>query len=369
MSAPESVRTKDGMVWTLRTVTSSGIALYAPKGVCECPAFVMATLSELAEHGIQSAELAAAVAEHGAFPVPVGPESEALSAGRLAEIEARVQAATAGPWWTDRVAESDGSESVGVDAGDDNWIVPCQDLDPADAEFMAHARVDVPALLAEIRRLTAQRERRRVRLVALQNDALDMRGSLSPNGEGRKVPFPLGETLTPAVDWLIARVAELELERRSTNEALDDAVQELRAKERSDGSYPPALSWLALLDEDDRVEFLDELADSAAVNQSSDVRLAEVERTCATWRLIAEAQHGHNTAPGPDAEDPCHPCGCPKRFDRHADGCPTLADAAADKLTRAFAPVAVLREDPHDGPLHHDYRVGHDLPEAGGAPC
>ncbi|MFF9175916.1 hypothetical protein [Streptomyces sp. NPDC014793] len=21
-------------------------------------------------------------------------------------------------------------------------------------------------------------------------------------------------------------------------------------------------------------------------------------------------------------EDPCHPCGCPKRFDRHADGCP-----------------------------------------------
>ena len=36
------------------------------------------------------------------------------------------------------------------------------------------------------------------------------------------------------------------------------------------------------------------------------------------------------------AEDPCHSCGCPKRFDRHADGCPapttavmTLADAHA----------------------------------------
>ncbi|MEW2636554.1 hypothetical protein AB0903_34240 [Streptomyces sp. NPDC048389] len=35
-------------------------------------------------------------------------------------------------------------------------------------------------------------------------------------------------------------------------------------------------------------------------------------------------------------EDPCHPCGCPKRFDRHADGCPaqttpvsTLAQAHA----------------------------------------
>jgi len=58
--------------------------------------------------------------------------------------------------------------------------------------------------------LEAQRERRRLRLVALQNDALDMRGSLSPMGEDRKVPFPLGETLTPAVDWLIARIAELE---------------------------------------------------------------------------------------------------------------------------------------------------------------
>lgn len=24
-----------------------------------------------------------------------------------------------------------------------------------------------------------------------------------------------------------------------------------------------------------------------------------------------------------NGEDPCRPCGCPKRFDRHADGCPT----------------------------------------------
>jgi hypothetical protein len=39
-------------------------------------------------------------------------------------------------------------------------------------------------------------------------------------------------------------------------------------------------------------------------------------------------------------------CGCPARFERHAWGCPTL-------------PV----EDPHDSPLHHDYRLGHDLPE------
>jgi hypothetical protein len=72
---------------------------------------------------------------------------------------------------------------------------------------------ELERLQAEVAELEAQRERRRVRLVALQNDALNMRGSLSPNGEDRKVPFPLGETLTPAVDWLIARVAELEAER------------------------------------------------------------------------------------------------------------------------------------------------------------
>lgn len=71
-------------------------------------------------------------------------------------------------------------------------------------------RSELDTLRARVAELEAQRERRRLRLIALQNDALSMRGSLSPAGAGRKVPFPLGETLTPAVDWLIARVAELE---------------------------------------------------------------------------------------------------------------------------------------------------------------
>ncbi|MFE2712322.1 hypothetical protein ACFXKI_10095 [Streptomyces mirabilis] len=137
-------------------------------------------------------------------------------------------------------------------------------------------------LRARVAELEAQRDRRRVRLVALQNDALNMRGTLSPNGEDNKVPFTLGETLTPAVEWLVNRVAELELERHSTNEALDDAVQALRAKQ-----------------------------------------------------------------------------------DEPAKG-PT-PDESASRWTAFFAPVASLREDPHDSPLHHAYRVGHDLPETGGA--
>jgi hypothetical protein len=42
----------------------------------------------------------------------------------------------------------------------------------------------------------------------------------------------------------------------------------------------------------------------------------------------------------------------------------------ADGLTRIFAPTQALREvldGEHYEVVHHDYRLGHDLPEAGGA--
>ncbi|WP_460071138.1 hypothetical protein [Streptomyces sp. YKOK-I1] len=50
--------------------------------------------------------------------------------------------------------------------------------------------------------------------------------------------------------------------------------------------------------------------------------------------------------------DPCHPCGCPKRFGRHAWGCPTLT---AEEQGEHYASV------------HHTYRVPHDLPAPDGA--
>lgn len=113
--------------------------------------------------------------------------------------------------------------------------------------------------------------------------------------------------------------------------------------------YPPALPWAALLDAGDLADFLDELAASAITHASSDVALAEVEKTCGTWRLIAEAQHGHNTAPGPS--------------ERPVNG-----------LTAKFSPVSSLREassreEPHDSPLHRPYTTPHDLdmPATGGA--
>lgn len=120
---------------------------------------------------------------------------------------------------------------------------------------------------------------------------------------------------------LRAQVAELLAERRTTTEALDDAVQELRARQ-TPCPCPP-------------------------VDQ-----------------------------PGP------HQVGCPQ-----AEVPGPSVEESADKVTRFFSPVAALREVPpgetdparraawrmlsreerRDGPLSHSYRLGHDLPEAGGA--
>jgi hypothetical protein len=219
-------------------VTREGHGLFALAGsVAGVPDGVLVSLSELAVHGI--------VGSADVLPMPVGPELQPLSLSHEEEIRSLDLLSI----MSDRVA-------------------------PTISGHLA-------ALLGEIDRLRAQRDRRRERLVALQNDALNMRGSLSPNGEERKVPFPLGETLTPAVDWLIvrvaeletgyvapspsctrcygadaarfvaqggasaacpvcepseieqlrARIAELEAERHSTNEALDDAVQALRERD------------------------------------------------------------------------------------------------------------------------------------------
>ncbi|MGW5175841.1 hypothetical protein ACWERY_15950 [Streptomyces sp. NPDC004082] len=151
MSAPMVVNLKDGSVWTRRGALRAGEALYALAGVCDCPEFVMATQAELAECGI------AGTAEVLPVPVSTDPKPQPMTPERLVAVAALAAAATPGPWWTETLAEHDGSTSVGIDAGGDNWVVPCQDLDAADAEFIAHARTDVPALLARVAELEKER--------------------------------------------------------------------------------------------------------------------------------------------------------------------------------------------------------------------
>ncbi|MFF9758613.1 hypothetical protein ACF1G4_03430 [Streptomyces caelestis] len=80
-----------------------------------------------------------------------------------------------------------------------------------------------------------------------------------------------------------------------------EAFDHPKPHERPAGAYPPALPWAALMDADDLEGFLADLVDAASGDDDLST-LTEVESTIARWRLIAEAQHAHNTAPGPNTE-------------------------------------------------------------------
>ncbi|MFK0062672.1 hypothetical protein ACIQTN_26025 [Streptomyces werraensis] len=207
MSAPVAVNTADGTCWTRRGEKRDGEALYAPEGVCNCPPFVMATLAELAEHGI--------VGSAYALPVPVREEPQPRGV-------------------LDRARDA-------VDAR-------------MSKDALRHVLQNVIAYAAD---LEAQRDRRRARLVALQNDALTMRGSLAPADGPRAVPFELGEKLAPAVDWLIARVAELEARLAKSVEAYPGELVMLRglvATLRVVAEHGDLADVVKLLDEHQRDE-------------------------------------------------------------------------------------------------------------------
>ena len=74
-----------------------------------------------------------------------------LSATVLSEIQKRLDAATSGPW-KDYIEKRDGisgSDFI-MTEGEDIYLIGGT---AADYEFVAHARQDIPALLAEVRRL------------------------------------------------------------------------------------------------------------------------------------------------------------------------------------------------------------------------
>ena len=116
-----------------------------------------------------------------------------------------------------------------------------------------------------------------------------------------------------------AELARLRAERHETNEALDDAVRELRVQQ-------------------DRIAELESRVNAVAEYATSRVTGPEANNEAsASWVL-------HLLAVDSDSQNPIRPCGCPKRFDRHAWGCPTVP------------------EDRHESELHHAYELGRDLP-------
>lgn len=70
---------------------------------------------------------------------------------RLSEIQARADAATAAPWGVSSVEYYDEVGSVATGGN-----IAMVGSSPADSAFIAAARADIPDLLAEVRRLTAE---------------------------------------------------------------------------------------------------------------------------------------------------------------------------------------------------------------------
>lgn len=172
MSAPVTrdplvVNTQDGSCWTRRAVTRAGRGLYALAGVQgPVPELVLATLTELAEHGLASMT-----------DTPPAPPA-ASAPGLLAE---------------DRTAI---------------------------AALIGDAKPAAPALLVSF--AESVRDRRE------HDHSTQLEDWYCLN-----LAAFMGERMGPVLRRLVdaeARVAELLAERHTANEALDDAVQELRAR-------------------------------------------------------------------------------------------------------------------------------------------
>ncbi|WP_319052627.1 hypothetical protein [Streptomyces europaeiscabiei] len=235
---------------------------------------------------MKARRLAVTVAREGALPVPVSVVPEPLGAERLAEIEARADAATAGPWCTDAWEIYQGTEYV---PGISFWIgETCRGTselgqDRADAAFVAAARSDVPALVAEVRRQAA-------------------------------------------------RIAELEAERHSTNEALSDAAERMRADR-------------------DRLAELEKR--EAAVAEFAAMR---AEYITAIRNCHPDNSHDYNRWQGHAAA---------RRQLSELLGLPVAWPVEGGVPAPRLAHVQREPDGEHYQHAHHDYRVSHDLPEGG----
>lgn len=140
------------------------------------------------------------------------------------------------------------------------------------------------------------------------------------------------DNLRLVLENVVTYAAALEAERHVTNEALDDAVQELRRRESG-----PALPWAHSMSDHDLHGFLDDLVSAAMGRWRSEPEvpdrtvLADIEKVCADWRT-----------PGVGSR---------------------LDGSEFDGVTVRLAE----REPEFHAWLHHENRLGHDLPETGGA--
>ncbi|KAF2774683.1 hypothetical protein [Streptomyces sp. OM5714] len=197
-------------------------------------------------------DLETAVRELGALPMPVGPEPKPSDGFRV----------VVSVWNADDRADAEWAAELATNALEGQGFKVFATVDEGEP--------DVAALRARVAELEAEAATQRRKGYQVAIDVM------------RQEKLPMSVELLEA---------QLELE------ALDTPAPE----KRPSGGYPPALPWAKHMDADDLEGFLADLVDAASGDDDL-TTLAAVESAIATWRLIAEAQHAHNTAPGPDAE-------------------------------------------------------------------
>jgi hypothetical protein len=320
---PLFVNTQDGAVWMRRAVTREGRGLYAVADAPKCcPEFVMATLTELAEHGITGSAYA--------LPVPVGPVDAGPVVRPLELPEAQIDALAAAG---NRVVNDETHQHLCMC---DAWPEKCVST----GNYFMGAW-DVDGLEAALPAVLGLWE--------------SMRG---------------GE-----LERLQTRVAELLAERHDTNEALLKVTVAQRAAEDRGAELERRLHDAAMTrvwtnEDGKRFVFVEDIAPALLGLEPKPDAITRRNVPLQALReddVSPQVQKLRNLLAGQRAavED-----GCPRNvIDGDVGGHFFKKGAFADspvRCTYCGAKRPEPLEDLHDGPLSHSYRVGRDLPEMGG---
>lgn len=140
-------------------------------------------------------ELAEAVAEYGALPMPVGPVPQELSAERLAEIaESHPGDWYSGEWRSEDYSAGEFSEYIVKHVESDTVLAELPDWAGPLALFFADAHDAVPELVAEVRRLRAQ-------VAALLEERHSTNESVSEAAEALRVQRDRIAELETGIAW------------------------------------------------------------------------------------------------------------------------------------------------------------------------
>lgn len=154
-------------------------------------------------------------------------------------------------------------------------------------------------------------------------------------------------------------------ERHETNESLSDAAEALRANRDETAELERERTEAVGVSETLSRALHDEMLAGSALYAALTMPTTPEQRQAALDQFTAVAQR-IGQLHGPSETD-----GITRRIAPvHAFREGEPAEDVTPQVTKLRALLAGQRaavEDPHDSPLYHRYRVGHDLPETGGA--